>query len=234
MSPDIWNIWLPLIVAALVHASFALGVSMLTLLSGRVLSQPKSERRLSILSSAYIFGAFLTILSSVIGATYILSNISFSSSEQFWSVLSGVATGVGLVVLLFYYRWGKSGTRLWLPRRAAEFLYRRISATKYSFEAFILGVGSVVAELIFIAAPILVAASIIVNLCGTKQILAILIYVVIAILPLIILCISNYRGKQLSAFQKWRENNKKFLQIAAGVLLIMLGIYLFVYKGIGG
>jgi len=225
------GIWLPLMVAALVQASFSLGVSMLTLLSGHLLSEEKSADRLNRLSAAYIFGAFLTILSSVIGATYVFLHISFANDQKFWSVLAGVAVGVGFAVLLFYYRWGKnSGTRLWLPRRTAEYLYSRTKATRHSFEAFILGIASVVAELIFIFAPVLIAANLIAQLHSEMQVGAIFLYVIIAILPLLILFFANMRRAKISALQKWRETNKKFLQIAAGSLLIILGFYLLIYK----
>ena len=234
MSDQILGIWLPLVAAALVQASFSLGVSMLTLLSGHLLSQEKSADRLNRLSVAYIFGSFIAILSGLVGATYLLLHLSFAVDQKFWSVLAGVAVGVGLAVLLFYYRWGKGeksgGTRLWLPRRAAEYLYARTKATRHSFEAFILGVAAVVAELIFIIAPLAIAANLAVGLGGFAQVGAIFLYVVIAILPLIILFIANRRGAPLSAFQKWREQNKKFLQIIAGLLLIILGFYLFIYK----
>ena len=227
---QILQIWLPLVVAALVTASFSLGVSMLTLLSGHLLSAEKSAMRVHRLSASYIFGFAVGILSSVIGSLYILSYINFAGGDEFWSVLSGVAVGVGLAVMLFYYRWNRGGTQLWLPRRAAEYLYARTRATRHSFEAFILGVGAVVAELIFLAVPIIIAANLALSLSGGAQILAIALFVLIAILPLLILFISNYRGGRISAFVRWREKNKKFLQIVAGALLITLGFYLFIFK----
>lgn len=231
---EIFAIWLPLLVAGLVQASFSLGVSMLTLLSGHLLSQEKSAKRLSSLSATYIFGSLTAVVGMLISAIYILSQLHFTSDTKFWSILAGSSVGVGLAVLLFYYRWdsgrGSSGTRLWLPRRAAEYLYQRTKATKRNFEAFILGIGSIVAELIFIVAPIFIAANLIAELTGIRQNTAIIVYVFIAILPLIILFFSNRRGVKISTFQKWREKNKKFLQILAGILLIVLGFYLFIFK----
>ena len=227
---QILQIWLPLVVAALVTASFSLGVSMLTLLSGHLLSAEKSAIRVHRLSASYIFGFFVAILGGIIGLIYILSNINFAHSDEFWSILAGVAVGLGLCVMLFYYRWDKNGTKLWLPRRAAEYLYVRTKATRYSFEAFILGIAAFVAELIFIVAPIVIAANLLLDLSGLTQVAAIILYVFITILPLLILFISNYRGAQISAFVRWREKNKKFLQIIAGALLITLGFYLFIFK----
>ena len=230
MTEQILETWLPLLVAALVQASFSLGVSMLTLLSGHLLSQEKSADRLERLSAAYVFGAFATILIGLAALTYLFSRTNLTHFATFWSVVIGVAFGIGLAVLLFYYRRGKNGTRLWLPRAAAEFLYARTRATRHSFEAFILGFASVITELIFIISPLIIAASVIPRLGSFGQVGAIFLYSIVAILPLIILWFANLRKSKISAFQKWRENNKKFLQIAAGVLLILLGFYLLIYK----
>jgi cytochrome c biogenesis protein CcdA len=228
------DVWLPLVVAALIQASFGLGVSMLTLLSGHLLSASESRRRLHHLSAAYIFGSLLTVATGLIVAVYLFTQWSFASIQEFWAILTGASVGVGLAVRLFYYRWDKSCTRLWLPRRAAEYLYQRTKITRRTFEAFILGVGSIVAELIFIAAPLLIAGNLISELNGWQQTLAIVVYLSIAILPLLILFASNASGRKVSAFQKWREKNKKFLQVMAGTLLIMLGFYLLTYKVLGG
>jgi len=231
---EIMQIWLPLIVAGLIQASFGLGVSMLTLLSGHLMSARESTRRLHRLSLAYIVGSLFAIVMMLLAVMYLLSWLSLSFSEQFWAVLTGASVGVGLCVLLFYYRRDKKGTRLWLPRRAAEYLYARTKATRHSFEALILGVGSIVAELIFIAAPLVIAANLMAELTSWWQIMAIFVYLLIVIAPMLILHISNLGGHKISKIQHWREQNKRFLQVAAGVLLIILGFYLLTYKVIGG
>jgi hypothetical protein len=231
---ELGDVWLPITVAALIQASFGLAVSMLTLLSGHLLSAPESARRLHHLSAAYIGGSLVAVASGLITLVYLFSHWPLAHYEEFWSILSGVGVGVGLAVMLFYYRFHKSGTRLWLPRRAAEYLYARTKATRRTFEAFILGIAAIVAELIFIAAPLLIAANLMSEIAGWRQITAIGVYLIVAILPLLILFISNLGRRKISSFQKWRENNKRFLQIMAGGLLIILGFYLFTYKVLGG
>ena len=229
------NIWLPLIVSALIHASFALGVSVFTLLSGHVMSKKESARRLRELSSAYIFGSFATTVVGMIAIIFIFAQFPFVMSGRFWSVLCGVATGIGLAVILFYYRWGKKkGTQLWLPRKAAGYLADRAKNTTECFEAFILGVASVILESLFVIAPLIIAASVIVNIDTAWQAIVILGYSLVAVMPIVALCICNRRGGKISAFQRWRERNKKFLQISAGSLLIILGLYMFVYRTLGG
>jgi cytochrome c biogenesis protein CcdA len=232
-TSEIIEIWLPLVVAGLVQASFSLGVSMLTLLSSHVMAAPEAVRRLTRLSLAYIAGSWSSIVVGLVTAIYCLASWPGAGSEQFWALLTGASVGTGLAILLFYYRWSKQGTQLWLPRRAAEYLHQRTKATRRPFEAMILGIGAILAELIFIAAPLLIAANLAAELNGSKQIAAIGLYSLIAILPLILLLLSNAGGRKISAFQCWRERNKRFLQVMAGVLLIVLGTYLLTYKALG-
>ena len=233
MSDQILGIWLPLVAAALVQASFSLGVSMLTLLSGHLLSQEKSAQRRSRLSLMYIGGALTVTGAGLIALIYLLQAPGWANSSRFWTVLTGASVGVGLAVMLFYYRWDKQGTRLWLPRRAAEYLYARTKATRRAFEAYVLGGAAVVAELIFVAAPLAIAAGLIAPLPRLEQIAAVVTYVIIVLLPLLALFAANVGGHKISRLQRWRERNKRFLQVAAGVLLIILGGYLLTYKVLG-
>jgi len=233
-SNEIMQIWLPLVVAALVQASFSLGVSMLTLLSGHLLSAPESARRLNKLSLVYILGSAVAVAAILFSLIYLAAQWDLMDNQQFWAVLTGVSVGIGLTVLIFYYRIGKKGTRLWLPRRAAEYLYARTRATRSAFEAFILGVGAIVAELIFIIAPLLIAANLAAELTGWAQLAAVGLYLMIAILPLLILFIANLRGRKISKIQRWREQHKRFLQVAAGLTLIILGFYLLTFNVLGG
>jgi cytochrome c biogenesis protein CcdA len=245
MSNEIMQIWLPLIVAALVQASFGLGVSMLTLLSGHLLSDKKTAKQLPRLSFFYCFGSFAATYGLLVLISYLIEFIAVLVSDHtnvwlnnssLWAVISGVTVGIGLAVMLFYYRWGKkNGTQLWLPRRAAEFLHDRTRVTKNSFETFILGMASVVAELPFIIAPMVVVAYLALLMSSMLWVgLGFILYTLVAVLPLVILSVGNRHGHKISVFQKWREKNKKFLQIMAGALLIILGFYLFTYKVLGG
>jgi cytochrome c biogenesis protein CcdA len=245
-SVEIVRIWLPLLVAALVQASFSLGVSMLTLLSGHLMSETKSRGRLRKLSLSYITGAIFATLLLLLALSLLLTLIRIwliksgsmdggTSWTAIWWVIITVVFVVGTAIMLFYYRSGKAGTRLWLPRRAAEYLDERTRATRRGFEAFMLGIGSVVAELPFVIAPLLVVAYLTSGMSGLWPVITQLaVYTAITILPLLILFISNLGGRKISTFQKWREHNKRFLQFAAGGLLIILGFYLLTYQVLGG
>ncbi len=150
-----------------------------------------------------------------------------SVPDILWAAVCGLLFGVGIAVWLFYYKKGR-GTMLWLPRRSADFLIERSKKTKNTGEAFALGLASVFAELLFISAPLLVSVLVILPLSQDKQLLAIALYIGISSLSLVTIAVLVSGGHRLSSIQRWREENKRFLQFSAGSALLILGIYLYV------
>lgn len=144
-----------------------------------------------------------------------------------WAVSCGLLIGLGVAVWSFYYRREK-GTSLWLPREVAHYLSDRTKSTKSSAEAFGLGLTSVTGELVFIVAPLLVSAMVLVTLSPALQLAGIALYTVISLLSLLIVNGLIGSGHKLSRIQKWREDNKHFLQFAAGCGLLILGFYVYV------
>jgi len=214
--------------AALIHASFQLSVSMLTLLSAHTLGAKKSHRRLLHLTSSYVFGAgLMTVLLLSFTSLLILNLYGTNTPQIIWAAVCGLLVGVAVSVWLFYYRREK-GTMLWIPRGVAKYLSERTKAVKIGAEAFGLGLSSVTGEILFIVAPITVSALVLVQLPSMWQLVGIAIYTVISMLSLIIVWVAISSGHSLSRIQKWRETNKYFLQFAAGAGLIVLGFFVYV------
>ena len=214
--------------AALLHASFQLSVSMVTLLSGHAIGAKSSHARVMRLTGGFLAGV-LTM------TTLLLSSLGFLFTRWFgghvppiaWAASAGLMIGVGLAVWSFYYR-REAGTALWLPRGMAHYLTERTKATKNSAESFTLGLGSVIAEILFIIAPIIVSSLALVGLGSGWQLLGVLLYVVVSAFSLITVVMLIGGGHKISHIQRWRESNKRFLQFAAGSGLFILGCFIYV------
>jgi len=222
-----------LALAALVHASFQLSVSVLTLMSGHAIGSRTSHLRLLRITSGFIFGVFVTTMLVVTFLTYLCLTFYAHLDARFvWALLSGLMIGLGVAVWLFYYR-RVSGTVLWIPRGMARFLGERAKRTTHASEGFSLGSTSVFAELIFAAIPAAAAAYSLAALPLPLQLVGIAFYTIVATLPLIVVYTLIGGGHKLSRIQKWREDNKHFLQFAAGSALIVLGFFVYAYEVIG-
>lgn len=216
--------------AALIHASFQASISVLTLMSGHALGKKTSHKRLLHLTGGFVAGVSTMTILLVATVAFILTQaLTEGTPLVVWAVVCGAMLGAGLSVWLFYYR-ASHGTSLWLPHQLASYLNDRSKATKHTAEAFGLGLVSVLAELLFVFAPIAVAVLVLIRLSPELQLVGTLLYVVVATLPLVIVGALIGGGHTLASIQKWRESNKKFLQFAAGGGLFALGLYVYVER----
>ena len=214
--------------AALVHASFQLSVSVLTLLSAHTLGAKRSQLKLLRLTTSFVFGVgLMTLLLLSFVSLLLVSLFGTETPQIIWAIACGLAAGVAISIWLYYYRREK-GTMLWIPRSFAKYLTDRTKSTKLCAEAFGLGLSSVVGELLFVVAPILIGALVLIQLPPIWQLVGVGIYTIISMLSLIIVWISISSGHSLSRIQKWRESNKYFLQFASGAGLIVLGFFVYV------
>lgn len=231
------NIIIPLAtisLAALLQTSFQLSVSVLTLLSGHAISAKHSHQKLIRLITSFVVGAILMTL-------LLLAFLSLVSLRSFygkvptivWAGTAGLLFGVGLLVWIFYYRPGK-GTSLWIPRAFAIYLNSRAKATRRGSEAFGLGLTSVIGELPFVIAPLVVSALVLSTLPANWQLVGLGIYTLLSSLSVLIVWVLIGSGHKLSQIQRWRETNKYFLQFSAGCGLIVLAIYTYVNQVAAG
>jgi len=226
---DITSSLIVVAVAALIHSSFQLSVSMLTLLSSHTIGKKRSHSRLLLLTHSFALGAGVMTMLLLSFIALILSYVLSSASSYMlaWTITCGVLAGVGVSVWLFYYR-KQAGTTLWLPRGIARFLSQRTRATNQSAEAFSLGLTSILGELLFIAAPILMSALILIHLPAVWQLVGIALYTIVSLGSLLVVNALIGSGHSISRIQKWRESNKSFLQFSAGTGLLALGFYVYV------
>lgn len=217
--------------AALIHASFQLSVSVLTLLSGHAIGTKKSNGRILHLTTSYTVGvAVMTLFVLSLMSLIFVHTIGTTVPLLAWALVCGLVFGIGIAVWLFYYRRKGNGTELWIPRYFAKYLNDRSKATKQGAEAFSLGLTSVIAELIFIIPTISIAALVLLELPGPWQLAGIAIYTFVSLLGLLIVWSLIGRGRSLARIQKWRTENKRFLQFSAGSALVVLGFFVYVSK----
>ncbi len=216
------------LLAGLIHASFQLSISVLTLMSGHALGRKTAHHRLMDLIGGYLLGATVMVVLLLAFIAYLFGALFPGQIPSIvWVVSCSAAIGVGVSIWLFYYR-SQLGTVLWIPREFARHLDSRAKSTKSSAESFSLGLTSILSEILFVFAPIVLAALVLIRLTPDMQLLGILLYAVVSLLPLYIIGILISGGHKISHIQRWRERNKRFLQFAAGSGLLMLGIYVYV------
>lgn len=215
--------------AAIIHAMMQLGVSVLTLMSGHSLGARKAHSRLLRLNIGYIIGTGAMTF-SIISAGMVISDslLQATPPQALFAGLAILSILSSLSVLRFYYR-RSPGTLLWIPRGLAEYLTKRAKTTKSSFEAVALGAMTAVMELPFTVAPIAIISVLMIFTSPSTRLAVILGYCLVTVLPLVIITGMIGAGHKLSTIQRWREDNKKFLQYASSFGLLAASLYIVLF-----
>lgn len=214
--------------AGLIHASFQLSVSTLTLLGSRTVGAKAGQVRLLKLVGGFVFGTvIMTLLLLSFTAFWLQTAFGSEVPPIAWAAACGFLFGLSVAVWIFYYR-REPGTSLWIPRGLARFLVDRTKATRVTAEALSLGMTSVLAEILFIAGPIIVSALLLIQLEPRWQLAGIAVYALTSLLPFLFVASRIAGGHSIGKIQRWRASNKGFLQFIAGCGLIVLAFCVYV------
>jgi hypothetical protein len=212
--------------AALVHAMLQATSGVLVLLSGHSIGARHGHHVVLRLQASYVLGVSAIIGGMIAALAFVLSILP-APRWMLWLGIALVAVVTGLICTLRYYR-RRSGTALWIPRDLADYLRTRAARTRSPAEALALGVTSALADLPFAIAPLAVVAMLLTGPSVSYAVVGLLAvaYMLIVALPLWIIVALIGGGRRVSAVQRWRETNKRFLQYGAGMgsLLIAFGI----------
>lgn len=218
-----------IVLAALAHATLQMNLGSLLLLYHESLGK-HIKKRTKFLVSNYIFGVFFLVLTSLAATAYfVFLFFGANLSTICLVVLAVVLVALTICIWLFYYRTGRS-TELWLPKSVAKYIMKRAKQTDSNIEAFALGLLASFAEAPFFIVLMLITADSLLKLSMPLQIVMLILYTVIALLPLVILRLAVRHGKTVVEIQKWRLNNKNFLKALSGILFITLAIFLLAFR----
>jgi len=105
MTPVTISSLATIIFAAIIHASFQLSVSVLTLLSGHSIGKKTAQRKIFRMSNSFVLGVAMITLLLISSISYFLSLFihHVTSAEQLVAaVSSGMMFGLGIAIWAFY------------------------------------------------------------------------------------------------------------------------------------
>lgn len=215
--------------AAVTHATLQLGIGTLLLLYHASLGR-HVRKKTRFLADGYIAGVGLMVFLELAALAFILDRyFEKALYPEELIIVVGMLVALAIASWAFYYRRGKS-TELWLPRSIAKYINHRAKETNNNIEAFSLGLLTTLAEMPFTIVLILVAANALLKLELLQQIIGLVIYSVIAVIPLIWLRLTIRRGQTVVTVQRWRVKHKMFFRLLTGVGFLVLGLYLFSFE----
>lgn len=218
-----------IVLAALIHASLQLDLGSLLLLYHSSLGRHITKKTRTLVSN-FILGVSLMILLGLAASAFLIL-VFFDGSLQLveFSIIIGLLFSLAIVIWFAYYRTGQS-TELWLPRSVTRFVNSRAKKTSSRIEAFSLGMLTCLAEFPFSVILVLVSADSFLKLSPAFQLVAIFIYIFVAILPLLLCRIFIKKGSTIAEIQRWRVKNKNFLRTFCGIGFAVLALFLIAFK----
>ena len=170
------------------------------------------------------------IYTSVIFLVYLAAGFSIIRFAGDYLALSGVKIFVGVIILIGAliefkdFFWEGVGFSLAIPKGAKPHL-EKYARRGTLLSLIVLGALVALVELpctggIYLAILSLIADS------GMKGIFYLVLYNVIFVLPLILISYFVYSGAKVEAVNGWVQKNKRFMRLAAGLIMLFLGLVL--------
>lgn len=220
------------ILSGVAHATLQLGLGCLLLLYHSSLGRHVRKKTKNLIGS-FVSGVGLMNFLILASACFIIAVIANGClSPLSLIIIITIIVLLAIIMWFFYYRRGRT-TELWLPKIVAKYIDRRAKVTDSNTEAFSLGLLACFAEMPFTLVLMIVSANAILCLPQAWQGIAIVVYTVISILPLIIMRYAIRHGKTVVDVQRWRNKNKNFIRVISGILFLVLGVYILAFKVMG-
>lgn len=215
--------------AAVIHATLQLSLGALLLLYHASLGKHVRKKTKNLVDS-YITGIG-TLVFLALGAVAFVLDRYFEKPlyVEELVIVVGMLVALAIAMWTFYYRRGKS-TELWLPRSVARFIDKRAKTTNNNTEAFSLGVLTNLAETPWTIVLFVVAANSLLSLPPLYQILALALYTVISVVPLVVFRAMIRRGQTVVDIQRWRVKHKNFFRVLTGIGFATLAFFLFTFE----
>jgi cytochrome c biogenesis protein CcdA len=208
------------IVAALIDSINPCAFGVLLFLMAVLLSMGSSKRALRS-GMIYTFVIFLVYLLAGIGIMKLIGSFSILN---YVSLVAGGIVLIGGIIELKDFFWEGKGISLRIPEGTKPLLEKYVR--KGTLPAIIiLGILVALVELpctggIYLAILSLISGG------GTNGMYYLVLYNLIFVLPLILISYLIYRGTRVNSINGWVQKNKRFMRLAAGLIMIFLAFNL--------
>jgi cytochrome c biogenesis protein CcdA len=217
------DVSIPLVIgAALVDGINPCAFAVLILLIVYLINFTKSKKYMLLAGLVYILAVYLTYFIAGLGLLTVIHATGFS--YHVYIIAAVIAIGAGIVSIYDSLKKRKDFL-LKIPEKRVPLIKRW--AEKASLPAaFVLGVLVSMFELPCTGAIYLAILAMLSSASRTVAIGYLLLYNLIFILPLLIILGAAFYGVTAEKLSKWRGENRYWMKLALGIVLIGLGIWM--------
>ena len=181
----------------------------------------KTKKEMLFYGFMYVFAVFLTYILAGFGILYFLSSIPLYISEYISILVGSLIIIAGLIEIKDFFWYGQGITLAIPPERAKQIhdMTKKITLPGVLFlGAFVAGV-----ELPCTGAPYLAILLLLSQNFNFAAFLMLVLYNIIFVLPLIVILLMVRFGFKIQHIKRWKQNNRIYMRLATGIILILLG-----------
>lgn len=213
------------ITTALVDSINPCAIGVLVLLISTMMSLAHNRHRMLGLGLLYVTVVYITYFSAGLGLLYSIQKLNIA--DVIGMIVGSLVIVLGIIEIKDFFWYGR-GISLTIPKRYIE----RIKT--YSQKASIPGVmflGFFVAavELPCTGGPYLAITTILAKDFNWIALWYLALYNLIFVLPLLAIVLITYFTSEVSKIEAWKQKYKHWMRLAAGLVMIALGILLILY-----
>ncbi|MEK6954753.1 MAG: GAP family protein [Candidatus Micrarchaeota archaeon] len=205
-------------------------IGVLILLISTVIATNLKRDRMLVLGFAYISAVYITYLIAGLGLIAFFTTIPQSVAEYISIFVGAIVVFAGLVEIKDFYWYGQ-GFSLAIPPEMAKRIHGYAQNLTVPGMVF-LGAFVSAVELPCTGAPYLAIITVLRQGFNIEAFLLMLLYNFVFVLPLIIILFLAYFGMKITDLKMWKEQNRGYMRLFTGLLLIALGwMLIFIANG---
>ncbi|MBI1936076.1 hypothetical protein HYS31_06565 [Candidatus Woesearchaeota archaeon] len=181
----------------------------------------KTKKEMLFYGFIYILAVFVTYVLAGFGILYFLSSIPLYISEYISISVGSLIIAAGLVEIKDFFWYGQ-GITLSIPQERAKQIHNMTKKITLPGVIF-LGIFVAGVELPCTGAPYLAILLLLSQNFDFVAFLMLILYNIIFILPLLVILLMVYFGFKIQNIKRWKQDNRHYMRLATGVILIFLG-----------
>lgn len=188
--------------------------------SGKNSTKKASKYAFSFILGTLAYSLIMFLLLYAVYFSFFYMHPNLEKGLFLW-IMGGIFLALSIISCLFYFRKGK-GTELLISRGVSQKIFTRARLIKSKKEAFLLGLFSGTAELVFTFPVYIIAVSAANNMDSILKILFVTIFVIAAVIPVFVYYVMFRSGANLAEIERRRVKNKTFIRIMLTISYALL------------
>jgi len=218
--------------AALVDSINPCAIGVLLFLSSVLLHASKDKKILLTLGTTYIATVFVIYILSGLGLIWFQHTLIELGYAEIIGIVAGMAVvTLGLIEIKDFFWYGKGVSLEIAPSYKKKLTNMATKITGLG----IISIGGFVAmvELPCTGGPYLAVTAMLAKSFDMQAFFYLVIYNFIFTLPLLAILTLLYYGASSTKLKFWRQENRKWMNLSSGVLMLSLGVLLIAYYQLG-